>query len=304
MTAHRTFNLNDPLPSGFIMALQQLLGSFVSENFRVTTTATQAQVVAGTGNDQRSIAIGGQMRYITATVSATHSAGGSGGASQSVYVTAQPLNNAQEDARTFDYSFALAVQALNTPPAGLSRHVADLIYTTGVATPHVRPVAGMPGSVAPLAVGVAQGGLDADGLANYSFRAHLAANGAYSRGDTLPLTESYDIGGVFGSSTFTAPIAGVWAFMGAVTVMNNTAGNKLWARLRGPAPDGALVPIALGSVASTAGTATSTVATTVDLDAGQTVSLNYDGDVSTNTLMGSAQAAETFLCGWMVGRRA
>ena len=132
MTMHRDFNLNDPLPSAFMDAIQQFISTQASPTLLVSRAGdTGVQVVAGTGNDQVSIGLGGSMRFITSTVTATHPAGAAG--TYNVWACAPVLNTSQEDAGTFDYAFTIQVLASGSTPTAsgataLSRKVGETIW--------------------------------------------------------------------------------------------------------------------------------------------------------------------------------
>jgi hypothetical protein len=79
LAKHRTdLTRGLPLPSTWVNALMEFVGSSHA-NFRVSQiTDTAIFVSAGTGNDQVAIAIGGKWRFNTATVTAVHPGGAAG----------------------------------------------------------------------------------------------------------------------------------------------------------------------------------------------------------------------------------
>lgn len=114
MAQHRTLNTGDPLPAGWLNALQSFLSTQVSENFDVTLASTTSlQVVASAGQGLVAVGFGGPWRFNTATVTAAAPANSAG--SYPIYVMSRVNNNANEDSQTFDYSFGLK---LATAPSG------------------------------------------------------------------------------------------------------------------------------------------------------------------------------------------
>ena len=110
MTQHRDFANLDLLPAGFLDALQQLLGTYASPTLRVTQgSQVQLRIDATTGDGQVGVTIGGQYRYNTAATTANAPAQSAG--SYTIYVVSRANDTAQEDAGTFDYSFALKLSA-------------------------------------------------------------------------------------------------------------------------------------------------------------------------------------------------
>lgn len=114
MTQHRNLDTGNVLPAGFLDALEETIGTYASPNLRLSASGTTAlQIAAGTGNAQRSIAIQGQWRFITAATAATAPAQAAG--SYPIYLVSQANNTAQEDGGTFNYAFSLK---LSTTPTG------------------------------------------------------------------------------------------------------------------------------------------------------------------------------------------
>jgi hypothetical protein len=114
MSKHRDFSTGDQLPAGWLDALNELLGTMVSRNLRITSAnATTLQVVAAPGNGQVGLSITGKWRFNSATITAAAPANAAG--TYPIYFTSRVNNDAQEDAGTFDYSFGMK---LSTVPSG------------------------------------------------------------------------------------------------------------------------------------------------------------------------------------------
>jgi hypothetical protein len=148
LAKHRTdLTRGLPLPSTWVNALMEFVGSSHA-NFRVSQiTDTAIFVSAGTGNDQVAIAIGGKWRFNTATVTAVHPGGAAG--TYDAFVTAHDNDTSAVDpADATDYSFGLVIRARvsgspDPPPAtgatALSRRVARVDWN-GSAITDVTPV--------------------------------------------------------------------------------------------------------------------------------------------------------------------
>lgn len=128
----RNFNPGVPLPSTWTDAIEQLLNGAASANFKVVrATNTTLQVVAGSGNDQVSIAIEGKPRWNTATVTATHPGGGAG--TLDVWVTGYDdvfgTDSNGDETQTNSMAFGLKIGApSNSGAEAIQRKVATVTW--------------------------------------------------------------------------------------------------------------------------------------------------------------------------------
>lgn len=134
ITKHRDFNLNDPLPSAFVDAMQTFLATYRSPYFNIYGYNNSVTAISvDPGSVQIAVAIQGSMRWAEGPITATMPAGSEDGY-YDVYATTRVLDENAEDAGTFDYSFDLVIVPENTLPAtttaaALRRQVAKLSYT-------------------------------------------------------------------------------------------------------------------------------------------------------------------------------
>lgn len=116
---HIELDYADPVHEGFFDAIQELVGA-ASPNFRVEVeNETTLKLLAGTGDDQKSIAIKGRYRWRTTGTTAALPASTPNG-EHPVYVTASDNNFGgtvfDPDAAT-DYSFGLQIKKSGELPA-------------------------------------------------------------------------------------------------------------------------------------------------------------------------------------------
>lgn len=145
---HYELNHGDVLIEPVLDALMEYLGGGSPSMELSLFSDTVVQVVAGSGNAQRSVAIDGKWRYNTATVQATHS-GGAG--VYDVFVTGS-ANAIVLGGTTIDntvYAFALSLQPSgSTPSTALWRKVGSYDYD-GTRITSLRNELGVP-STAPI----------------------------------------------------------------------------------------------------------------------------------------------------------
>jgi hypothetical protein len=104
-----------PLPSTWVNALMEFVGTLQSQFDLQQADATHLQVPAGPGNAQVAMAIQGRWRWITATVVQAVPAGAP--QTYDVYATAHQNDFSLADpADATDYSFGLTITAAGSPP--------------------------------------------------------------------------------------------------------------------------------------------------------------------------------------------
>jgi hypothetical protein len=147
MTQNRNLDYGQRLPEAVLDAIQELLGTYVSANFRLTKqSSTTLQVVAGTDNDQVGLSIDGRWRYITSSVNATHPGGSAG--TYDVYVTGSDNNFVAGTPETdlTVYAFGLVIRATGSPPATALYRKVGAIAWDGAQITAVQPLFGDLGS--------------------------------------------------------------------------------------------------------------------------------------------------------------
>jgi hypothetical protein len=104
-----------PLPSTWVNALMEFVGTLQSQFDLQQADATHLQVPAGPGNAQVTMAIQGRWRWITATV--VQAVPGGAPQTYDVYATAHQNDFSLADpADATDYSFGLTITAAGSPP--------------------------------------------------------------------------------------------------------------------------------------------------------------------------------------------
>jgi hypothetical protein len=178
VSKHRDLAYGDRLPESWLDALQEVLSTFASPNFRITlATSTTIQVVAGADNDQVGIMLNGKWRYIAATINRAHPGGASGWYDIWVTASANSFVAGTPETDNTNYAFALEIRASGTPATALSRKVGRCFWNGSAITEIVQDVPPNPAAHAASHLG---GAFDAIAWATVHGRGTLAARPAPS----------------------------------------------------------------------------------------------------------------------------
>jgi len=124
VTANRDLNYGDALPEMFVDQIQELIGTYLSPNFRVDiTNATTLSITAGTGNAQVCAAIAGKWRYIRSTITAADPGGAAGTHTLWITASANSFAAGPPEVDNTVYAFAMEIRASGTPSAAHSRQI-------------------------------------------------------------------------------------------------------------------------------------------------------------------------------------
>lgn len=162
MTKWRNLNYGDTVPEAFFDAIMELLGTYMSSNFRVTfVNNTTLRVPASSGDGQVGVAINGRWRYNTANADAVDPGGAA--ATHTLWVTASDnsFTAGPPEVDNTVYTFGLQIRASGSPATALARQIGTVEWDgskivrithdndAGVDPPLPGQIAPYAGSVAP-----------------------------------------------------------------------------------------------------------------------------------------------------------
>lgn len=150
MSRHRTdLTKGTLLPSTWVNAIMEFLGTQASNFVLEQSTATQVRVVASADNGQVALAINGKWRYITATITASHPGGAAG--TYDVFATASANDfSAADPADNTNYTFGLQILAQGSTPATAQYRKVGEVRWDGSAITALRQHVALGSGVAPV----------------------------------------------------------------------------------------------------------------------------------------------------------